>query len=36
MPGSWLSDGGAGYLRLALVPTLADCREAARRLRAAL
>lgn len=36
MPGSWLSDGGVGYLRLALVPTLADCREAARRLRAAL
>ena len=35
MPGSWLSEGGAGHLRLALVPGLADCEEAARRLRAA-
>jgi succinyldiaminopimelate transaminase len=36
MPGSWLTEGGAGHLRLALVPTLEDCREAVRRLRAAL
>ena len=36
MPGSWLSEGGAGHLRLALVPGLAECHEAARRLRAAL
>jgi LL-diaminopimelate aminotransferase len=37
-PGTWLSSGGAddpgaGRIRLALVPTVADCEEAARRIR---
>jgi N-succinyldiaminopimelate aminotransferase len=33
MPGSWLSQGGAGHLRVALVPALAECRKAVGRLR---
>lgn len=33
-PGSFLGPGGEGYLRWALVPTLADCREAIARLDA--
>ena len=32
MPGSFMGRGGEGFLRLALVPTLDDCREAIRRL----
>jgi LL-diaminopimelate aminotransferase len=37
-PGTWLSSGGdddpgEGHVRLALVPTVADCEEAARRIR---
>ena len=37
-PGTWLSsdrddDPAAGHIRLALVPTIADCEEAARRIR---
>jgi acetylornithine aminotransferase len=31
-PGSYLGEGGAGYVRWALVPTLAQCREAIARL----
>ena len=31
-PGSFFGPSGAGYLRLALVPTLADCERAAERL----
>jgi LL-diaminopimelate aminotransferase len=27
-PGSFLGSGGEGFVRLALVPTLDDCREA--------
>lgn len=33
-PGSYLGPGGAGYVRWALVPTLAACEEAIRRLDA--
>jgi aspartate/methionine/tyrosine aminotransferase len=40
-PGSWLSspagdgtDPGEGFVRLALVPTVEECEEAARRLAA--
>jgi len=33
-PGSFLGKGGEGYLRWALVPTLAQCEEAIRRLDA--
>lgn len=32
MPGSFMGRGGEGFMRLALVPTLDDCREAIRRL----
>jgi aspartate/methionine/tyrosine aminotransferase len=32
IPGSWLGAGGRGYLRVALVPTLEKCREAAERI----
>jgi acetylornithine aminotransferase len=32
MPGSYLGRGGEGFVRLALVPTLAQCREALARL----
>lgn len=32
LPGSWLGQGGAGYLRLALVPTLEECQAAASQL----
>ena len=32
-PGSFFGPAGAGYLRLALVPTLAECERAAERLR---
>ncbi|HEY6866387.1 MAG TPA: aminotransferase class I/II-fold pyridoxal phosphate-dependent enzyme [Candidatus Eisenbacteria bacterium] len=35
LPGSYLGAGGEGYLRWALVPTLAQCREAIARLDAA-
>ncbi|MGI8778966.1 MAG: pyridoxal phosphate-dependent aminotransferase [Solirubrobacteraceae bacterium] len=35
-PGSFFGPAGAGYLRIALVPTLADCRRAAERLPALL
>jgi succinyldiaminopimelate transaminase len=35
-PGSFFGPAGAGYLRLALVPTLAECRRAAERLEALL
>jgi succinyldiaminopimelate transaminase len=35
-PGSFFGPAGAGYLRLALVPTLADCERAAERLAALL
>jgi acetylornithine aminotransferase len=35
-PGSFFGPAGAGYLRLALVPTLADCERAAQRLEALL
>jgi succinyldiaminopimelate transaminase len=34
VPGEALGQGGAGYLRVALVPTLEECREAWRRLGA--
>ena len=33
-PGSYLGAPGAGHVRVALVPTLAACQEAARRLDA--
>ncbi|HEV2105522.1 MAG TPA: aminotransferase class I/II-fold pyridoxal phosphate-dependent enzyme [Candidatus Eisenbacteria bacterium] len=33
-PGSFLGEGGAGFVRWALVPTLAQCREALRRMEA--
>jgi succinyldiaminopimelate transaminase len=36
LPGSWLGEGGRGFLRLALVPTLEECEEAARRLESSL
>ena len=32
LPGSWLGAGGRGYLRIALVCSLEDCREAVLRL----
>ena len=32
MPGSYLGEGGAGFVRLALVPALPQCREALARL----
>ncbi len=35
LPGSFLGAAGAGYIRFALVPTLAECREAVARLDAA-
>ena len=35
LPGSYLGPGGEGYIRWALVPTLAQCREAIARLEAA-
>ena len=35
-PGSFFGPAGAGYLRLALVPTLAECERAAERLDALL
>ncbi len=35
LPGSYLGPGGEGYVRWALVPTLAQCREAIARLEAA-
>ncbi|HYI19034.1 MAG TPA: aminotransferase class I/II-fold pyridoxal phosphate-dependent enzyme [Solirubrobacteraceae bacterium] len=35
-PGSYFGDAGRGYLRLALVPTLAECERAAERLDALL
>ncbi len=35
LPGSFLGAAGAGFIRFALVPTLAECREAIRRLEAA-
>ncbi len=35
-PGSFFGSAGAGYLRLALVPTLAECERAAERLAALL
>jgi acetylornithine aminotransferase len=35
-PGSFFGPAGAGYLRLALVPTLAECERAAERLSALL
>jgi aspartate/methionine/tyrosine aminotransferase len=31
-PGSYLGEGGAGFVRWALVPTLEQCREAVSRL----
>ncbi len=34
VPGEAMGEGGAGYLRIALVPTLEECREAWRRLGA--
>jgi len=34
MPGSFLGEAGAGYVRWALVPTLEECREAVTRLDA--
>ena len=36
VPGSYFGPAGTGYLRLALVPTLADCERAAERLDALL
>jgi acetylornithine aminotransferase len=33
MPGSWLGAGGEGFVRWALVPTLAQCREALERIQ---
>src|SRR5207249_3321236 len=35
LPGSYLGEGGEGFVRWALVPTLAQCREAVARLEAA-
>jgi acetylornithine aminotransferase len=35
LPGSFLGAAGAGFVRFALVPTLAECGEAIRRLEAA-
>ncbi|MDK1019420.1 MAG: aminotransferase class I/II-fold pyridoxal phosphate-dependent enzyme [Actinomycetota bacterium] len=35
-PGRYFGEGGEGYIRLALVPTLGECEEAADALRAAL
>jgi len=35
LPGSYLGEAGAGFVRFALVPTLAGCREAVARLEAA-
>jgi len=35
-PGSYLGEAGAGYARLALVPTLAECQRAAERIGARL
>jgi acetylornithine aminotransferase len=35
LPGSYLGEAGAGFVRFALVPTLAGCREAIARLEAA-
>ena len=35
LPGSFLGAAGAGFVRVALVPTLARCREAVARLEAA-
>ena len=32
VPGSYFGPAGTGYLRLALVPTLAGCERAAERL----
>jgi succinyldiaminopimelate transaminase len=34
VPGEAMGEGGAGYVRIALVPTLEECREAWRRLAA--
>ena len=34
LPGSFLGPGCEGYVRWALVPTLAECREAIARLEA--
>jgi len=34
LPGSFLGEGGEGFVRWALVPTLAECREAVARLEA--
>jgi succinyldiaminopimelate transaminase len=34
LPGSFLGPGGEGFVRIALVPTLEDCREALARLEA--
>ena len=34
LPGSWLGPAGRGYVRVALVPTLEECREAVARLEA--
>ncbi len=35
LPGSYLGEGGEGFIRWALVPTLAQCREAIARMEAA-
>jgi hypothetical protein len=35
LPGSYLGEAGAGFVRVALVPTLAGCQEAIARLEAA-
>jgi acetylornithine aminotransferase len=35
LPGSWLGAAGRGYLRLAMVPTLEECREAVARMEGA-
>jgi acetylornithine aminotransferase len=35
LPGSFLGAAGAGFIRFALVPTLAECREAIQRMEAA-
>ena len=35
LPGSFLGAAGAGFVRFALVPTLADCGAAIERLEAA-
>ena len=34
LPGSFLGPGGEGFVRWALVPTLAECRDAIARLEA--